>query len=94
MLAMLRGAGLEMFGHKPVDDSAVAELLSGLQPWDWSGAVVAGPEAFAKRILASHDSSPGVDGIPYSAYKACVGRVSAILFGLSRQVATYGVPIP
>eukprot|EP00973_Karenia_brevis_P095703 12428706-Karenia_brevis.AAC.1 len=69
-------------------------MLSGLQSWDWSGVVAAGPEAFSKRIMASHDSAPGVDGIPYSAYKACVDVISELLYKLSRQVATYGAPIP
>eukprot|EP00973_Karenia_brevis_P033048 4561123-Karenia_brevis.AAC.1 len=72
MLELLRGAGLEMFGHKEVDSGAVADMLTGLQPWDWSVVVAAGPEAFSRRVMASHDSAPGVDGIPYSAYKACV----------------------
>eukprot|EP00973_Karenia_brevis_P025497 3519489-Karenia_brevis.AAC.1 len=71
MSAMLKEEGMKMFGPKKVDDAAIDEILSGVQPWNWQDVTPLEPIHFQRQIEHMLDSANGVDGIPYSAYQAC-----------------------
>eukprot|EP00973_Karenia_brevis_P062421 8681863-Karenia_brevis.AAC.1 len=65
---------LPTFVFRSTSDSAAAEIFNDLNecyPWDWSAYRFI-HRASVQRTISKiwHDSSPGEDGIPYSAYQA------------------------